>query len=101
MFDADAAQALDSAVNLFQEISRLNMAARYSKVIYIINDDLCYTWMPIFFSYFPVLVLQRINLHIYFTDQTLLFLEKVLNNTLGLCVLSQEQNNYYYLEAPT
>lgn len=49
MFDADAAQALDSAVNLFQEISRLNMAARYSKVIYIINDDLCYTWMPIFF----------------------------------------------------
>jgi hypothetical protein len=34
MFDADAAQALDSAVNMFLEIGRLNMAARYSKVVH-------------------------------------------------------------------
>jgi len=33
MFDADPAQALNNAINLFLEISRLNMAARYSKVI--------------------------------------------------------------------
>jgi hypothetical protein len=31
-FNADAAQALNQAVNLFLEIGRLNMAARYSKV---------------------------------------------------------------------
>lgn len=60
MFDADAAQALNNAVNLFLEIGRLNMAARYSKVIYIINDDLMlYDHMDayILISYFPVLVL--------------------------------------------
>jgi len=31
-FNAEAAQALNQAVNLFLEIGRLNMAARYSKV---------------------------------------------------------------------
>jgi len=34
MFDVDAAQALNNAVNLFLEIGRLNMAARYSKVVH-------------------------------------------------------------------
>ena len=60
MFHADAAQALNNAVNPFLEIGRLNMAARYSKVIYIINDDLMlYDHIDayILFSYFPVLVL--------------------------------------------
>jgi hypothetical protein len=45
-FYAEAAQALDQAVNLFMEIGRLSMAARYCKVKFFSN---LYAWMKALF----------------------------------------------------
>jgi hypothetical protein len=44
-FYAEAAQALDQSVNLFMEIGRLSMAARYCKVKLFSN---LYAWMKTF-----------------------------------------------------